>query len=322
MKKRHHFVPKFYLRHFAALEPQETIWTFDTEKDEARGSTVDATAYEKYLYSVKLEDGSRRDDLEDFIADIEDKAAPLLKKLINRETLLDQERMDFASFIAIMYVRTDAFRHQYAEYMMRFHQLQMYATACHDGAFKTHIERYQRDRGAMSDEEIDQLRDSMKSPQKFKVSVAKDFTLAAFGLYDRLPPIFFNMNWTILEAQAPQYFITSDNPVIFEVPPAYQSPIYGGGIVHKMVELTFPLTAQHCLLATWNKEIFPWFAAPREMVKPINRYRAVYARRFLFGPRNDYGIRKLGAKYKESRLQLKMDGFGPEEYSPVSLRRK
>ena len=71
MKKKHHFVPRFYLRKFANLEPEEQLWTYDMEKGLARCSPVDNTGFEKYLYSAKLLDGRRLDDLEDFIANVE-----------------------------------------------------------------------------------------------------------------------------------------------------------------------------------------------------------------------------------------------------------
>ena len=87
MKKRHHFVPRFYLRKFASLEPEEQIWTYDMEKGSARCSTVNNTGFEKYLYSAKLLGGSQLYDLEDFIAKIESKAAPLFDKLLRMQIL-------------------------------------------------------------------------------------------------------------------------------------------------------------------------------------------------------------------------------------------
>jgi hypothetical protein len=92
VKKGHHFVPRFYLRKFATLEPEEHIWTYDMEKGSARRSTVDNTGFEKYLYSTKLSDGSRIDDLENFIAEVENKAAPLFDKFISEANLFGQER--------------------------------------------------------------------------------------------------------------------------------------------------------------------------------------------------------------------------------------
>jgi len=102
------------------------------EKGGVRGSTVVNTGYEKYLYSVKLEEsGERLDDLENMIATIEGKASPILEKLILGVNLTDQERAEFASFMAIMYVRTDSFRYLYAEMSMNI--IQRRKSAFHRG---------------------------------------------------------------------------------------------------------------------------------------------------------------------------------------------
>ncbi len=321
MKKKHHFVPQFYLRQFATLEPAEEIWTYDMEAGVSRGTTVQNTAFEKYLYSVPLEDGTRLDDLEDVIANIESKAAPVLEKLTTGQKVGDQERADFASFMAIMYVRTDVFRHQYAQIMIGELQLKLYATAIHDGSFENFIEKYQRDKGSLSAEEIETMRHEMLNPQGFTVSVDKASTLRALKFHDRLVRIFYDMHWSLLKAKEPRYFITSDNPVIFEVPERYRHPFYGGGLLDDKVELTFPLSPDTCLLATWQENPPARVVVNAKVVRSLNRLRAGYARRFLFGPRRDYGIQRLGAKYKDVRPGMEISGFGPDEYSPVELRR-
>ncbi|WP_375210908.1 DUF4238 domain-containing protein [Hyphococcus sp.] len=322
MKKRHHFVPQFYLRNFAAHNPEEEIWTYDMERGTARGSTIENTAYEKYLYSVTSDDGVRQDDLENVIAAIEDKAAPVFEKVILAEKITGQERANFSSFIAIMYVRTDAFRQQYAEAMMGMHQITMHATAAHDGAFKSFSERFQKDKGKMTEAEIEEMREAMLNLDGFTISIDKEWTLRSLTMHDSLAPIFFDMHWSVLEAEKPRYFIASDNPVIFDVPAAYRHPIYGGGLSHKKVELTFPLSPSKCLLATWDKSLPQFSEIPREAVKHMNRMRATYARRFLFGPYRDDGIVKLGIKYKDTKPGMKISGFGPKEYAPVEMRRR
>jgi hypothetical protein len=321
MKKRQHFIPQFYLRRFATYKPKEEIWTYDIENGLTRGSTINNTAFEKYLYSVTLEDGKRLDDLENLISVIEGKAAPVLEKLINGEKVDDHERADFASFIAIMHVRTDAFRHQFAQTMVAGLQVVNYATAIHDEAFKNSMEKYQREKGPLSTEEIESLRKGMLNPQNFVVSVDKEWTLQALSFHDGLAPILYEMHWSTLIAGAPRYFITSDNPVIFEVPNQHRHHFYGGGLTHKKVELTFPLSSHTCLLATWNKTLPTRLEVNAETTKTLNRYRAIYARRFLFGPRRDTGIEKLGAKFKNVTPGMKISGFGPDGYSPVKLRR-
>lgn len=322
MKKRHHFVPQFYLRRFAAHEPNEEIWTYDMQTGEVRGSSVENTAFEKYLYSVTLEDGSRTDDLENLIADIEGRAAPVLDHVLAGENIEGQERADFASFLALMHVRTDAYRLQFAQAMTSFMQLEAYVTAGHEEAFQSLIERFQRDVRPMSDEEIKQARQAMRNPQDFRVSVDKGWTLAALGFHEELTAILHGMTWTVMRAGAPRYFITGANPLVYGVPQHLRDPFYGGdGLCHEHVEVTMPLSTDSCLLATWKKDKPRLGLAPAEAVKDLNRVRAYYASRFLFGCKRDAGIEKLAQKYKGTKPGWRMSGFGPDEYSPVQLKR-
>jgi hypothetical protein len=96
----------------------------------------------------------------------------------------------------------------------------------------------------------------------------------------------------------------------------------GGGLMDPKVQLTFPLSADRCLLATWEERAPKEITLDADRVKFTNKMRAVYARRFLFGPIRDAGVEALGVKYKDRRPSLKISGFGPADYSPVSLRRK
>lgn len=322
MKKRHHFVPQFYLRKFATLEPSEKIWTFDVEAGSSRESTVENTAYEKYLYSVTLEDGARMDDLENVISKIEGIAAPLLDRVISGERLVGEEREAFSSFLALMFVRTDSFRHQFAQITMSGMQMQMYATASHKEAFKEHIKEYQKDTGhKMSEKEAEDVRKELLKPQNFTISVDKEWTLQALSFHERLIPIIRDMEWTTLKTKKSDYFITSDNPLTYGVPKIHAHPFYGGGLLHEKVELTFPLSAETCLLATWNEKPISIVEIDSAMVKYLNRLRAIHARRFLFGPRYDSGIEKLGAKYKDAKHGVEISGLGPEGFSPITLRR-
>jgi hypothetical protein len=204
---------------------------------------------------------------------------------------------------------------------MSFLQLQMYATAKHDGAFEHHMERFQKDVGPLSDEQIELARHGMLNPQDFILSVDKGWTLQALKFHDEFLPILFDMTWTVMRAQAPRYFITSDNPLVHEVPPAHYHPLYGGSLVHKHVEVTMPLSTDACLLATWKEDMPRIALAPTEAVKSINRTRAIYASRFLFGCRRDEGIVRLAQKHKDTKPGWRMSGFGPDEYSPVELKR-
>lgn len=324
MKKKHHRISEFYLRHFATLEPKEEIWTYDLEADTVRPSVADATGYEKHLYSVTLPDGTRCTDIEDQIGDIESAAAPVHLKLIRGEKITEQERANYASFIALMLVRTDAFRQQYAEGMIGGLQMQNFLAASNDEAFKSLIENYERDTGKQLSEKGKQLlRDGMLSPQDFRIDVRKDFTLPALSMHEKFVHLFDNMSWVVLRITPPRFLVTSDNPLVYGVPKPYQHPIYGGGLSHKKIEVTLPLSSHACLLATWNKnDNVPVVDVERECVKHLNRLRAFNAMRYLYAPANDAGIRALGKKYANIQPGMKIGGAGPKEYSPVEMRRR
>lgn len=321
MKKKHHSPPIFYLRKFTTLEPKEMIWTFDMEKDDPRCSTVENTAYIKYDYSMTSSEGKRLDHLEELIANKEKNAAPVHDKLISGVKITDQERADYASFMAIMLVRTHAFRQQYADIGMNLLQLQMYTAAKREDSFKSYVKQYERDCGPLSEDQVENLRQGMLNPHKYTISVDKEWTLKALGFHDDIFPVFFDMNWSVMEARGSCYFITSDNPLIFNVPSKHCNPLSGGGLTHKKVEVTFPLSMKTCLLATWDKKRPNRFEINDDIVKGMNQNRAAYAKRFLYSPRNDIDIERLKDKFKGINPSLKFSGFQSVEWSPVTLRR-
>jgi hypothetical protein len=320
MKKRQHFVPQFYLRRFASLVPREEIWTYDATLGTVRSSTVENTGFERYLYSPKLKGGSRIDDLEDFMSKIENRAASLYDRLLGGASIIGQDRADLASFFALMFVRTDSFRRQYAKMSVNQTQFKLQTIAAHDGAFANFFSRLQVDRGAISDEEKDKMRDAMNRFDKFTVTISKDWSLRALRFHDTLAPLLFDMRWVIMRANPPDYFITGDNPFVKALPDRYRNRFVGEGFANRRIEVTVPLSSNRCLLAHWQKEPLGTFDLSRHDVKATNRLRAIFAERFLFCHKYDAGVERLAAKYRTTRPSVQL-GFGADEYSEVELRR-
>ncbi|MDA7948634.1 MAG: DUF4238 domain-containing protein [Hyphomicrobiaceae bacterium] len=127
----------------------------------------------------------------------------------------------------------------------------------------------------------------------------------------------------VLRVASPRFLITNDNPLVYGVPKPYHHPFYGGGLMHKKVEVTLPLSSRACLLATWNEyKDIPVVDAGREEVKELNRYRAIYAMRYLYAPKRDTGIHRLGKKYAHIKPSMKISGAGLDEYSSVQMKRR
>jgi hypothetical protein len=128
------------------------------------------------------------------------------------------------------------------------------------------------------------------------------------------------MQWTILGVKQPDYFITSDNPLVKAVPDQHHHPLRGEGFINKHIEVTMPLSSSRCLLAHWKEDVPKRFDVGRRGVRDANRIRAVFAERFLFGHRYDDGIEKLASKYRNTKPSVQF-GLDADDYSEVDLKR-
>src|SRR5262249_5298214 len=88
-KKRHHYVPKAYLKFFCAQDGKLHVYLKD---DPGRffHPPPDATAFHKHYYSQPLpEDRKDHDTLENFFSALEAKWPPLVERMQRREDLND-----------------------------------------------------------------------------------------------------------------------------------------------------------------------------------------------------------------------------------------
>jgi hypothetical protein len=327
MKKKHHFVPQTYLRRFSCIDSPEEIWTYDMEKEEkinARISTIENTAFEKHFYSVTLPSGERIADMEDIIAGIEAKGAPILKKFLSDGLIQGQDKVDLASFIALLHVRTASFRKLYAELLIMQLQNKMYAQTMDQKQFKEAINLMEKKEGKkFSNEEIEEIKDLFLNPDKYNITFPRDLTLSALGAHDTITPILYNMNWSLLEINNDdRYFITSDNPVIKTISKANYYPQHLG-LADKNVQILLPLSTKNCLMMHWRHNEPNKMIVSINGIKEINRLCAIHAERYLYAHKLDSGLQSLANKYKSARPpQIVTSGLGPNAYSKVSLRRK
>ena len=63
-KKRHHYVPQFYLNGFIDLNNPPFIWVYDKQENKVFKVKAENIAYEKHYYTFDLPDGGK--DTESF----------------------------------------------------------------------------------------------------------------------------------------------------------------------------------------------------------------------------------------------------------------
>ncbi|HZL31587.1 MAG TPA: DUF4238 domain-containing protein [Pseudolabrys sp.] len=320
MEKSHHYSPVLHLRNFVGNAPAGHIWTYDKQSGNSRSSIPEETGFETHFYSVEKDDGTKDTTIEKFLSDVESKAAPVYRGLLEGKLPEGQPKADFANFLAAMYSRTPSMRRMFGEMQSRGLQIHNYAYGANDKAFEAFVKR---SGGPPLDEKgLEALRSALLDPSQFEIQVSRESTLRCLGVMDELTPIFFRMGWTVVYA-AHGYFITCDNALTKAVNPKSVSPFYGdGGFMNKTVEVTFPLSPKVMLLMTWAEKPRSQLDAPREAADGWNRTRASHAERFLYAHLDDKRIAQLAAEQAHSRPGMTMQGFGPKKFAKTTIRRK
>ncbi len=108
-KKRHHYVPKAYLKHFCSEEGKIHIYLKD-DPGKVIYQSPDNTGFHKYYYSQPLPEGGRDNNkLENHFSELEAKWPPIIEKIQKRENVNDYLENIF-QFITLQRIRVPACR--------------------------------------------------------------------------------------------------------------------------------------------------------------------------------------------------------------------
>jgi hypothetical protein len=320
--KRHHTTPILHLKHFTDANGQ--VWAYDAETSDTRPAAPRNTAVQTHFYSAEGVGGTMDTRLEEYLAKVESAAAPVYEALLRGQLPENsQARADFATFLALMYVRTPAMRRMHGEGYGRYLQILVYAHALDDRIFERTVEGFEREHGEPLDPEMKKrLRRDMLDPSGYALEIPKEKTFGALNATDKLAPIFYKMRWSLLVAEH-GYFITSDNPLVRIVEPRAHHRMYGDhGFLNKTAEVSFPLSPKLLLILSWDETALERGVLGRKHVTALNQVRAAYCDRYLYAHVRDKRLAKLAAEFKGSRPGMKTLGFGPKKFAAVTIARR
>lgn len=314
--KRQHYVPQLHLRRFVGDRPRGMIWTHDTQRSKTRACKPSETGFGTNFYSVRDELGEWYDGLDEWLRDVENKAAAGYEKLIGGEILRDQLRADFATFVSSLYVRSPSLIRASAEGYGRFIQQVMNVEWGTRERFEKQIDNYESTQGPITISR-DELWSFHNDKSRYTIQIDQQRGLGVMGASDDIQEILFKRNWHLIYP-ADGYFITSDSPVFRFVPEGQGFGPYGdGGFVNPAAEITLPLSPHVCLLITGTKLGSERLSVSGRSIEMLNEMRAASADRFLYSHTADAPLADLGARFKQPGIQLEVDGGGP--YAEVEV---
>jgi hypothetical protein len=322
--KRHHFIPILHLKHFAGDDPKGQVWTYDATTGDVRSAVPDETAVEGHFYSAQRIDGTMDTRLEEHLAKMESAAAPVYEALLRCEMpKASQTRADFATFLALMYVRTPAMRRMAAEVHGKGIQTLLYTNASNRQIFESSMKRFEKERGEPIDAAMkESIRQDMLDPSGYVIEIPKESTFSALSVADTLAPLFLEMKWSLIVAEH-GYFITSDNPVVRSVDPITRHPVMGDhGFYNKTAEVSVSLSPKMLLVMSWNKDALELGVLERDHVHHTNRILAAHSERYLYAHIRDRRLARLATEFKDSRPGMTTLGPGPKKFAAIKVSRR
>lgn len=300
-KDNHHYVPQGYLRGFAIEGEKSLIWEYDKETGDIshQPRSVREICSDYHYYAQKREDGSvDNESMENAFHEIEDKVPRIIRNIKfpgtgKKVPLSDEERVILCFFTVLQLVRVPNFRNGIEELHRKLAQITLDQIVTNDkknGVLPAEVEEIYSRGGIKIDVE------------RF-VSLKPMVKLAGQGcmkLFEK-----------VCHFAAPvegMTFITSDNPVHFQVPEEYQEQFGSSlGPLHPLSELTLPLRKDLLLILSpaikyTVKQYDLLNCTAVQLDKPdtknINKRTALAAVRYVYTSEHSKALARMVSKFK------------------------
>ncbi len=266
-----HYVPQYYLKGFTEPHAPAFIWVYDKVTARIFRTNVKNVAHETDYYP---------DDVEQYLANsIEGPAQSVIDKIRQHEPLTPHDKARLAAYMVVMLKRVPRSRQRRRERspvviasVFGSVEEQLADLLAEEPANEVLLRRR---------EEVIQLR------AKYEAEVPReiDYQLLPPETSPRLLAVLQEMTWHYWTYDKEPAFLTSDNPVFY---------FEGLGIGQKDSEVSFPISSQVVLWATWRKDYRETYTHIREpILKEINRRTASAATRYVYFAREEPWVMKL-----------------------------
>ena len=307
-KKRHHYIPKFYLEGFVDPRNKPFLWIYEKGGSKIIEASAKDIAVEKHYFSFLDSKGERDSEtLENALAEIEGKVASVCRKIFNEKSLCEEDRSFFASFLALMMTRVPNHRNVISVMIESVIKKMSLMFASNKKGFEGSVKRFEHDTGNKIDMPIEDLRQIMLDESKYKIKANPQFSIAiALSNLDKLIQVFFDMKWTFLKATDDYKYLSGDNPLYYYDPTYDPRSFYGVGLLNKNVEITLPISQEVALFASWQGKS-GYTQGRNTHVKDINKRTILAASRFVFASAKSDIINKLVQECIGSATRMRID---------------
>lgn len=301
IKKRNHYLPRFYLKGFC--DSNSRVWMYDkTDPMQPIDGAPGDMALVKKLYHLE-ESAYAKDEIEDYFEKaIETPASRSFKKLLTKEFPDEKDKETLSIFFATLMVRTPIYINH-----INMQQSKEFDVVAKAGASnQEHFYRvYKRIHPELNDLAIEEDRLAILN-NEIKFKAHSDFTLATMLILGlNIAPLLQRMKWVLIETTNDLPFITSDNFMSVSNP-KYTSGLYSSGLGMPDTRVYFTISKSLMLLMVnnndFNEKVVYDINNPstlngkkinlKEFVKVINKKIYCECSKYVFTSSNDVKMKR------------------------------
>ncbi len=271
---RDHYIPQYYLRGFSSPD-DDMVWVYEKNGPLKFQSQVKNIGHETNYYSLEVET---------YLANqIERPANAVIKKIRNWEKITKEDKEKLATYMVVMLKRVPQSKIRIKE------RAPGVAQKLQDEWDQEISELIKKDptQAEFLENRRSEIRANLK---KYEKNLPKDFWLLLIPS-ERTPNVInvlHQMTWHFLTYKESPVFLTCDNPVFY---------FTWMGIGKPESEVTFPISSNIVLWATWRKDLAENYSEiKKQAIKEINRRTALNATRFVYHAKDEYWIPKFISK--------------------------
>lgn len=228
-----HILPKAYLRNFAGPDGNAIGVRFPDDSQKRLTLSIAKVATRKHFYRRERPDGTKIDDVEWSLSQLEGAAAPVLAAVGDLWPLETEDKGKLAQFFAMQLLRTPQW--------MEWH-----------GDFTTKFFEERREQGLPGNERSDADAGEAEAEEHLRSSTPR--LLRMLSLSRKAAMILGSMHWTLIEFATP-LLATSDQPVYLWSRSVHSSgpraSDFGVGLLETL-EVRVPISPHQALFMTWH----------------------------------------------------------------------
>lgn len=281
--KRNHYVPQFVQEYFVGDDGK--LWVYDKDGGAPRAQMPVNTGVERFLYTVRKDDGQHDDSLERWFAAQEGATKPILDRLIRPGAQIQEDdKPILAHFMALMFARVPRTIGMAEEMGAVMWEEYLRSLASDEARFNELYARFLKDHPDEGMPPADEMRKSFElfESGELEVVMRRQPALAvSLGVTEEFYQTLMELHWSIVDGPSGAAFLTGDSPVTSIAIHDDGRAQFGANFVNPRFEVSFPISPSVSLYLTKQKRQARYRCGP-DLVHELNRRTAYMAERFVY----------------------------------------